>query len=250
MAAAQRLGLSNTQQVVPQKIPRDPQTKRIRRLRRVVPGASEQITAWMQARKHRYRAVMVTLTYAPGHSWQPRHISTYLNHVRRWLHHRGGKLRAVWVMELQKRGAPHYHVIIWLPRGLTLPMADKQGWWPHGMSNQIWARKPVNYLTKYASKVDSKGGAFPPGARIFGVHGCPIHLGWWRAPQWLRAIAEPGWKVCKRYGSWWCIEELAYALRSPWRVPYVAMDHVEIFWHGWDPQDTLPLWLLEIQAEG
>jgi Protein of unknown function (DUF3296). len=34
---------------------------------------------------------------------------------------RGHKLPYVWVAELQKRGALHYHVLLWLPRGLTLP---------------------------------------------------------------------------------------------------------------------------------
>ena len=58
----------------------------------------------------------------------------------------------VWVLELTKRGRPHYHVLFWLPRGISMPKADKQGWWRHGMTNTVPARSPVGYLCKYTSK--------------------------------------------------------------------------------------------------
>lgn len=117
--------------------------------------------------------VMVTLTYRGTNAdWAPRHVSDYLRKVREWFRDRcpGQRLRYVWVAELQKRGVIHYHACFFLPEGVSMPPADKRGWWPHGMTNTLKARAPVAYLMKYASKVDQKTiGGFPRGARI---HGC------------------------------------------------------------------------------
>lgn len=138
--------------------------------------------------------VMVTLTYdlaklerklrdvGPVHPvkasthayWQPRHVSDYIRAVRLWFAKRcpGQRLRYVWVAELQKRGVLHYHAVFFLPAGVSMPRADKRGWWPHGMTNTLKATAPVAYLMKYASKVESKTiGGFPRGARIYGIGG-------------------------------------------------------------------------------
>ena len=127
--------------------------------------------------------VMVTLTYdtnrpgieAVGHSyWKPRHVSDYIRAVRAWFAKRcpGQRLRYVWVAELQKRGVLHYHAVFFLPAGVSMPRADKRGWWPHGMTNTLKATAPVAYLMKYASKADSKAiGGFPHGSRIYGIGG-------------------------------------------------------------------------------
>ncbi|MEJ7685534.1 MAG: hypothetical protein WKG52_00260 [Variovorax sp.] len=125
--------------------------------------------------------VMVTLTYdtkltgAVGHHyWKPRHVSDYVRAVRAWFAKRcpGDRLRYVWVAELQQRGVLHYHAVFFLPAGVSMPRADKRGWWPHGMTNTLKSTAPVAYLMKYASKPDSKTiGGFPRGARISGVGG-------------------------------------------------------------------------------
>lgn len=127
---------------------------------------------------------MLTLTYAPGRDWAAEHISRYLDALRVWHYSRTGSrsLRYAWVAELQKRGAVHYHVVVWLAAGLTPPKPDtawkhpKKGFqppmWRHGMSNRLKAVAPVAYLMKYVSKADSKSiGGFPRGARIFGLGG-------------------------------------------------------------------------------
>ena len=148
----------------------DPLQTRLSRLRKAV-GVSAK--ALQNLSGHSKNVCMVTLTYAGDNdAWSPKHISTYLNRVRDW-HSRqgGGKLRYVWVAELQKRGVIHYHVVFWLKKGLTMPKADKRGWWLHGWTNTMKARKPVAYIMKYASKADSKNGVFPHGARIHGVGG-------------------------------------------------------------------------------
>ena len=58
----------------------------------------------------RYKPAMVTLTYADLDAFQPRHISALLKHIRQWLLRRHHRFHYVWVAELQKRGALHYHI--------------------------------------------------------------------------------------------------------------------------------------------
>lgn len=132
----------------------------------------------------------LTLTYRPGVNLQARHITDLLKRLRQWGKRRGFVLPYVWVLERGSRfGRLHYHVIVWLPRGVNLPKPDKQGWWPHGFSNIKRARNPVGYLAKYAGK-DS---APPP--KGFRMHGCGglawedrLERAWWSAPRWVREI--------------------------------------------------------------
>ena len=137
------------------------------------------------AADRRGQVVMVTLTYRTTEQWQPDHVKAYLQAVRKWFARLTGRARHlayVWVAELQERGAMHYHVVFWLPKGVTMPKADKRGWWPHGMTNTLRAKKPVAYVMKYATKFDSKSG-LPKGARIYGVGG--LDDGARRVRRWL-----------------------------------------------------------------
>lgn len=244
--AAAALGLSEGKQV--RCIPRtsgDP-ARRLQRMRRLVLAAGDNIQAAFTRAGRRYRAAMVTLTYRPDARWEPRHVSAYLDHVRQWLRRRGHQLHAIWVLELQRRGAPHYHVLIWLPPKVRLPKPDTSGWWPHGMSRIEWARRPVGYLAKYASKGDDQAHLLPKGARIYGICGCPIHLGWWRGPAWMRDIASPGMRIQYRRGGWWTVQDLAHAWRSPWRLGRITDAEVEIIWVGWTDGDVRPLYEIEM----
>lgn len=148
----------------------DPELTRVTRLRKSV-GVAAKLLHNMGLRKD--RMVMVTLTYAgDNRDWRPNHIQRYTTNVRNWFKRlTGNALRYVWVAELQERGVIHYHAVFWLPRGVTMPKADKRGWWPHGMTKTELARKPIGYLMSYVSKVETKNvGSFPHGARISG-HG-------------------------------------------------------------------------------
>jgi len=127
----------------------------------------------------------------------------------------------VWVAELQKRGAMHYHLLIWLPKGLSLPKPDKQGWWPHGMTKIEWARNAVGYMAKYASKGDSSN-KFPRGARI---HGCGGLTGvqlqearYWKRPTWVREKTVIGDQVKRHHGGGWLDHDTGEILESPWEV--------------------------------
>lgn len=168
------------------------------------------------------KAAMVTLTYRDDVEWTPRHVSDLLDRMRKWLKNRRIRtFRYVWVLELTKRGRPHYHLIVWLPKGITMPKPDKQGWWPHGMTKCEWARRPVGYLAKYASKgqqYDEHGKVLPmpSGARIYGVGGLQAdqrdEKAWWLSPSWVR----DAWTVADRprraIGGGW------YAMNSgEWR---------------------------------
>jgi hypothetical protein len=165
---------------------------------------------------------MVTLTYRDVSGWSPRHVSEFLQRVRVWLKRRGHTFRYVWVAELQQRGAVHYHVLVWLPRGLTLPKPDKQGWWTHGSTNICWARKPVGYLCKYASKLESKAGEdFPPGARLHGRGGLDelrAVSAWWSLPGWARELFGVADQVRRAVGGGLVSRRTGAFFPSPFRV--------------------------------
>lgn len=157
----------------------------------------------------RVNAVMVTLTYRGVDDWRNWHMTRYIDAVRVWFKRLTGgtkPLQYVWVGETQERGALHYHVIFWLPKGVTMPKADKRGWWPHGMTNTLKANKPVGYLTSYVKKLASKKG-IPHGARIYGVGGLPPAdrdvRRWinWPAFVQARASVEDKWRPAKG-GGW------------------------------------------------
>jgi hypothetical protein len=164
---------------------------------------------------------MLTLTYRDVDGFIPRHVSELLNRIRGWLDRRGQELYYVWVAELQQRGALHYHLVIWLPRGLTLPKPDKQGWWPHGSTRIEWARNPIGYLIKYTTKFDSKFG-LPKGARLHGAGGFDAASKqirqWLNLPTWLKRLAGIGSAFVRVKGCGLVERDTGVCMQSPWRV--------------------------------
>jgi hypothetical protein len=163
---------------------------------------------------------LVTVTYRPGAEYSPRHISQLLDCYRKWLERRGHVLRSVWVAELQQRGAVHYHIILALPYGLTPPKPDKQGWWPHGMSNVKWATKASGYVAKYASKA-SPDFKFPKGARLYGVGGTghlrPQFRHYMR-PRWQRRQFTQDDTLRRLPGGWWLHVQTGELFQSPYEL--------------------------------
>lgn len=199
----------------------DPILTRMRRMTRSVLTAARMHEFELLNKRH--RTAMLTLTYREVHGWNPKHISELLQRIRVWVGRRGHDFRYVWVAEMQQRGALHYHVLIWLPRGLTLQKPDKQGWWTHGSTRIEWARKPVGYLAKYASKLDSKAGiGFPCGARLHGRGG----LGefgtsvaqWFNLPQWAREICDLAGRAVRVKGIGLVERDSGVCMPTPWRV--------------------------------
>lgn len=195
----------------------DRRAGRVARLRRAVGFSARAIGAALDRPGFRqHYAAMLTLTYRDADDWKPEHLTALLRRMSGWLKRRGARLYYVWVGELQKRGALHYHVCIWLPPGLKLPMPDKPlpgqevAWWPHGSTNIVAARRAVPYLLKYMSKGMETSG-FPKGARIYGTGGQDHALKrarrWLGLPAFVRARADihDDWKRATG-GGWWSPE--------------------------------------------
>jgi hypothetical protein len=191
---------------------------------------------------------MVTPTYRPGVTYDPRQISRTLNALKMWAAREGHFVYWVWRMEFgEQTGRLHYHVMIWLPEGAYMPRWDEAGWWPHGMTKTEVARSPVGYMAKYASKQARFVGETTfntKGARWWGARLPPdvrflvrLRL----APLWVQDKWEQIGGVLKR-GSfgWWRIG--AFEFRSPWEmVSFGALDGVKVRWRGWDQFDFVLL---------
>lgn len=213
-------------------IPLDPVAMRLSRVKRRTITAARLHQEAIQFGGFRGRWAFLTLTYAEADAWRPRHLPTLLDHIRKWLGRKGHAFGYVWVAEIQPgryrrtgEAVIHYHVILWLPRGLTLPKPDKQGWWAHGSTKIEWARNPVGYMAKYSSKGDSPG-RFPRGARI---HGCGGLRGdqlaearYWARPRWLREVTGQGDRVSRCFGGGWIDRQTGELYTSPWRVLFIG----------------------------
>jgi hypothetical protein len=178
-----------------------PAEKRVKNLRKSIAVASRWIEANQKSK--RGNVVLCTLTYRETHDWRADHISAFTHRVRQWYKriHPHDQLKYVWVAELQARGAVHYHVIFWLPKGTFLPKADKRGWWPHGSTNNKTATKPVGYLMKYASKTtEDNVKGYPRGCRMYGAGG----------------LGDTGRK-CKRWTMWPSYIRQNASVNDPWR---------------------------------
>lgn len=197
----------------------DVHLSRLKRMKSRVLTGTRLHTEQAQAGGFRSKWAMVTLTYRPGVKWAPGHFEAFATSVRNWMARRGHKMRSVMVAELQQRGVVHYHVLVLLPKGLTLPKPDKQGWWPHGSTRIEWARCAGGYLAKYASKGDT--GFFPKGCRICsvsGLAGAYLQLArWWSKPKYVReAFPDAAQRVVPVRGGGWMNTTTGEVVRSAW----------------------------------
>jgi len=232
------LVLSQTTQTPPPRDLRSPAfavsrasaaVRRFRRKARAVLTASRLLQSHLQKSGFRYRAAFVTLTYRPGVEPAACHIAQYLDAARHWLRRRGHVLRYVWVAEIGAFGRFHYHIVIWLPRGLSLPMPDKSGWWPHGSSRIEWGRRPVAYLAAYESKIPTDecrclaySESLPKGARLSGFGGLPpaarLIRGWWMLPAYIREVFGAHYRLVRVLGGGW----LSRLTGQWWPSPYAV----------------------------
>ena len=206
---------------------------RVFRLRKSVMTAARLIndrTVFPANNPHgwRYRPFMITLTYRDGVEWRPEHISGFLHAMQAWaVRQTGSRFPYLWVMELTKKGRPHFHVLIWAPARLTIPKPDKRGWWKHGSrsagSRVERVRNSVGYVAKYASKFASQDAEFPPTARSDGVGGVTAWerrgIAWWKMPKDLRDDKGEGvnlWHRCP--GGGWYNPETRERTYSAWRL--------------------------------
>lgn len=192
-----------------------------KRLRRSIATAARLFGLLLSPRH--YKPAMLTLTYKDVDGFRPRHISELLKRVRQWLQRRGFTAHYVWVAELQRRGALHYHVLFWLPRGLTLPKPDKQGWWPHGSTRIEWARNAIGYLLKYVSKFDNER-SMPKGARLHGSGGHDDFgrkiRRWINLPTWLKSLAGVEQRFVRIKSVGLVERDTGLCVPSPWRMSF------------------------------
>lgn len=200
---------------------------RLKRLQKSVRISAEVIQEHLQHNHIKYKSAMVTLTYRQDVEWSPRQVSNYLKCVREWARRKGIFIHYVWVLELTKKGRPHYHVLFWLPKGISMPKADKQGWWKHGMTKSEWAYSPVGYLCKYTSKgIDFESwGKLPRGGRLYGHGGYTpkmrITRAWRVAPAWVRELIDECDGV-RRMGCYWVNRISGMAIRSPFVFDFTS----------------------------
>jgi hypothetical protein len=183
---------------------------------------------------------MLTFTYRDDAEWKGSHVRDALANLRKWLQRtHGWTLRYLWVMEVKARKSgerigeerPHYHCVVWVPRGLAVRdlAMDARGWWPHGMTNAVEAVAPVRYVMKYVSKFDSPE-AFPKGARCYGIGGLDV-VGrscrrWINWPAFVQARADVRTPVMRRPGGGWLVAGIAYA--SEWGVSAIGRGYTRL----------------------
>ena len=219
---------------------------RYRRLKKNVCTSARLLRDGMQVNGFRHFLAMVTLTYAPGANWHPDHIPDFQKRIRGWLKYRGYPYAFVWVCELQQRGAPHYHLLIWVPHGIRLPKPDECGWWPHGSTRIEKVEKPIGYLMKYLSKGQDSIHRFRKGQRTHGSGGlnqtAKMERRWWLAPKYVRD-KWPDFRVGVRpaSGGGWIATSTGEWLASPWRfvgwspitgavIRWIAGPEVGVYW--------------------
>ena len=202
-----------------------PHKARLKRMRRSVITTARLIQEELQHGGRRFKVAMITLTYRPEAEWSKKHVTQCIKAIREYLRRRGYPFRYVWVLENTKAGKPHYHLLVWLPRGVSLPKPDKRGWWAHGWTRIEWARNPVGYLAKYASKGasdDEITSPFPKGARLHGSGGLTqrarIERAWLMAPSWVKEAVSAEDRPVRAPGGGWASKVTGTWLPSPWRL--------------------------------
>lgn len=186
---------------------KDQRDKRLRKMKQNVITSARLHEEEARTGSMRGRWAMLTLTYRDDARWIARQVSELLMSLRKYCDSRSFQFRYTWVLELTQRGRPHYHILMWLPKGRTLPKPDKQGWWEHGLTRIEWARNAIGYIAKYASKGDDYNlTTLPKGARLSGFGGLAkqsrTELRWWKLPQWVREVFSEIVDVAREQGGY------------------------------------------------
>lgn len=184
--------------------PREQAKRRIKRLKRSV-WSSGHLHGLANNGSRPPVAWFVTLTYVGVDDWKADHISKATHQFRQHCIKQGVPCRYLWVAELQKRGAVHYHLLAWLPKGVQMPKWDQSyttpsgrtagPFWGHGMTNTEVAKSGVGYLMKYLSKL-GEFHQFPPHLRLYGVGGLNPDARqvrtWYNLPEWVKCNSGVG----------------------------------------------------------
>jgi len=181
----------------------------------------------------------VTMTYADPNGWRSNHVGLAVKAFRNWCKARGYPCRYTWVAEIQPKrlettghAVVHYHLLAWLPVGVSMPHWDKPtrtpsgrhsvAFWPHGMTNTEIAKSGVGYLMKYLSKLGELT-RFPKGLRLYGIGGLNEQgravRRWYNLPGWAKAFYGVG--DLTRQGSRLVVSDTGECLEPAYSVRHV-----------------------------
>jgi hypothetical protein len=188
------------------------------------------------------RLVMFTLTYRGVFDWAPRSIRRF----GRWLSKEGSK-GYIWVAELQKRGAVHYHVLaLWETGRPWIKPERSNGAWVKGFT---WVTDNVKYpwyIMKYIQKgtKDGRSIRYPKGLRIYCVSRGTVSLmrdtvrDTYRAihlPEWYRQGAVVAGKLrdANRVSGGVAFGQFIYLTPYAARYPVLTQATVRDMWYAW-----------------
>jgi len=188
--------------------------RRVKRLKKSV-WASGHLHGIAENGSRAPQCWFVTLTYAKANAWAANHVRGALDSFRKWCKRVGALCRYTWVGEIQPKrlentgdAVVHYHLLVWLPRHLSMPQWDRpkgkrDAFWSHGMTNTQKAKAGVGYLMKYLSKLGELT-RFPKGLRLYGIGGLNAQArnvrAWYNLPEWVKASYGVAEVVRKKIG--------------------------------------------------
>lgn len=168
------------------------------------------------AKASKLRAIAVTLTYRDASDFLQKHISSFLDRLRRVLKRTGHTLPYAWVLE--RAGHLHYHLILWLPRGYHLDPARLAKWWPWG-STWLEACRSVGAWGRYMVKFDSAAW-LPKSARLYGYGGLDdagkTAVSRATLPRWLLKLLPANHSALRCPGGGWVDRVTGTKYRSPY----------------------------------
>jgi len=132
--------------------------------------------------EHRARALFVTLTYPGEYSGEWKDWKRDLDAFVKRLQRKWPQSALVWKMEFQRRGAPHFHLVVWRVKHMSKTWLS-DAWYNTVKSNderhrvagtqvkEVWGgEQALFYLVKYISKKDDAIIQDGTG-RVWGVRG-------------------------------------------------------------------------------
>lgn len=168
------------------------------------------------ARSSNLKAVALTLTYKRNEEFSSKHISAFLDRLRRTLKKLGATLPYAWVLECASR--LHYHLILWLPRGYMLSPSRLQTWWIYG-STWLESCRNIRAWGHYMCKFHNIT-KLPKGARMYGYGGLDesgmTALARSALPRWLLSHIQPNCRVYRRRGGGWIDRTTGETFASPY----------------------------------
>lgn len=168
------------------------------------------------AKRTGLRAVAVTLTYRDSRDFAQKHVSKFLEALRKSLGRAGYELSYAWVLECARQ--LHYHLIVWLPRGYRLDDARLAKWWTWGNTWRETCRS-VKAWSSYMGKFDSIV-KLPKRARIWGCGGLDNEgqtaVARAGLPLWLRKVLPQDHRARRLAGEGWVDLETGQLHHSPY----------------------------------